>query len=382
MRKILILNGRYVPGYKDGGPVRTIVNLVNVFGNDVQINILCLDRDYGDDKPYPGIKVNEYNRVGLANVYYATEDTYNAKLIEKLSEGMDLIYCCGPYGAFTRAAVRLNKLKKLPCPLMIASMGTFSPKALAIKGLKKRVFFILMKLLSMYKDITWSVTSEREDMELKAVIGQNAVTYIAEDLPRTEILKHEKIKQKDHLDVIFLSRIAVKKNLIDAARILKLLPDDVSCNFDVYGIMEDEEYFRECEKILKSLSNNVNYCYKGEVDPEKVLEILSGYDVFLFPTLGENYGHVIAEAMAAGTVPVISDETPWLDLEKHNAGYALKLNNLNAFKDVLTSLAKEDEESFRLRVDCCKDYIDKHNRDSINNSGYKKIFGINGKENG
>ena len=381
MRKILILNGRYVPGYKDGGPVRTMINLVNVFGNEAEINILCLDRDYGDTEPYPGIKINEYNRVGLANVYYATEETYNADLIEKLSKGMDLIYCCGPFGFFTRACVRLNKLHKLDCPVMIASMGTFSPNALAIKALKKKAFFALMKLLSMYKDITWSVTSEREDSELKAVIGKDAVTYIAEDIPRTDILSHDKIKRQGHIDVIFLSRIARKKNLIEAARILKLLPEDVSCDFDVYGIQEDMDYFRECEKVLLTLPENVNYNYRGEVNPEKVLETLSGYDVFLFPKLGENYGHVIAEAMAAGTVPVISDETPWLDLSEYNAGYALPLNNPDGFKDVLVRLAGEDESAFRLRVQSCKDYIEKHNRESIKNSGYRQIFGINGNEN-
>lgn len=378
MSRILILNGRYIPGYKDGGPVRTLVNLVSIFGREVEINILCLDRDYDDVNPYPGIKVNEFNRVGNANVYYASEDNYNVKLIEKLAVGMDLVYCCGPYGFFTRDAVRLNKMGKLDCPLMIASMGSFSPKAIAIKGLKKRAFFIFMKLLKMYKDVTWSVTSEREDSELRVVLGNKVVTYIAEDLPRTTILPHTKIKKKGHLDIIFLSRIAVKKNLITAAYILKLLPEGLSFNFDIYGIMEDEEYFKECEKVLKTLPKNVKYEYKGEAAPETVMETLSEYDVFLFPTLGENYGHVIAEAMAAGTIPLISDETPWLDMEKYDAGYALSLENTAAFAEVLMNLAREDEDAFRIRVNNTKKYIEEHNRESIENSGYREIFKING----
>lgn len=381
MSKILILNGRYIPGYKDGGPVRTIVNLVSIFGERAEINILCLDRDYGDTEHYPDIKVNEFNRVGNANVYYASADNYNSKLIEELARGMDLVYCCGPYGFFTRAAVRLNKLGKLGCPLMIASMGSFSPKAIAIKGLKKRTFFILMKLLKMYKDITWSVTSGREDSELKAVLGEKVSTIIAEDLPRTTIMPHGKIKEKDHLDIIFLSRIAVKKNLITAAYILKLLPKNLSFDFDIYGIMEDEEYFRECEKVLKTLPENVKYEYKGEAEPEKVMEILSDYDVFLFPTLGENYGHVIAEAMAAGTIPLISDETPWLDMEKYNAGYALPLEDIASFAEVLKDLATEDEEAYRIRINDTKKYIEEHNKKSIENSGYREIFKIDGNRN-
>lgn len=379
MSKVLILTGRYLPGYKDGGPVRSIINLVNVFGKEYEINIVCLDRDHGDAEAYPDIKVNEYNRVGDANVYYATAESYNIGLIEKLSEGMDIVYSCGPYGSYARAAMKLNKQHKLNCPLVVASMGSFSPKALAIKGGKKKLFFTLIKFMGMFKNITWSVTSTREDEELKAVIGKDAKTVIAEDLPRTDILPHGKIKEPGHLDVIFLSRISRKKNLLTAANILKLLPINITCDFAVYGIMEDETYFRECEEVLKTLPENVRYEYKGEVDPEKVLETLSAYDVFLFPTLGENYGHVIAEAMAAGTVPVISDETPWMDLEDNNAGYALPLDDLKVFTDTLSKLASEDESAYRVRVENTKSYIERHNQKSIECSGYREIFGLNGK---
>lgn len=37
MKKVLILMGRYLPGYKDGGPVRTIKNLTDILGNEYDI---------------------------------------------------------------------------------------------------------------------------------------------------------------------------------------------------------------------------------------------------------------------------------------------------------------------------------------------------------
>ena len=376
MSKMLILTGRYLPGYKDGGPVRSIINLTEIFGLEHEINIVCLDRDHGDNKPYDGVKIGEYNTVGNANVYYAAEDDYNIQLIERLAAGMDVVYCCGPYGSYARSAMKLNRQHRLNCPLVIAPMGSFSPEAYAIKGVKKRAYITLMRLMGMFDNVIWSVTSEREDAELKAVFGANIQTVIAQDLPRTDELSHPKIKQAGHLDIIFLSRISRKKNLLAAAQILKLLPNDISCDFDIYGIMEDENYYRECETLLKTLPANVKYEYKGEVDSEDVLEIMSGYDVFLFPTLGENYGHVIAEAMAAGAVPVISDETPWLNLEKSGAGYDIPLVNIAEYAAVLKELALEDEEAFRLRTDRTKQYIKEHNRESIANSGYKKIFDI------
>ena len=70
MKKILIIMGRYLPGYKDGGPVRSIKNLVDRLGEEYDFRILTADRDHGDDKPYSCIKVRDWNRVGAAKVYY------------------------------------------------------------------------------------------------------------------------------------------------------------------------------------------------------------------------------------------------------------------------------------------------------------------------
>lgn len=376
MCKMLILTGRYLPGYKDGGPVRSIVNLVNVFGKEHEITIVCLDRDHGDTAPYEGIKIGEINRVGDANVYYATESEYNASLIEKLAEGMDVVYCCGPYNSYARAAMKLNRQHRFNCPFVIASMGSFSPKALAIKGFKKKLFINLMKFTGMFDNVIWSVTSKREESELKAVIGDKATVVIAEDLPRLDTYPHDKVKIKGHIDIVFLSRISRKKNLLLAARILKRLPENVSCDLDIYGIMEDEGYFGECEEVLRSLPRNVRFCYKGEASSDGVMKVLSEYDAFLFPTLGENYGHVIAEAMAAGTVPIISDQTPWMDLDEKNAGFVRSLEDIEGFVSIITKLACEDENAYRNRVNSTRQYIEAHNKESIERSGYRDIFAL------
>jgi glycosyltransferase involved in cell wall biosynthesis len=35
------------------------------------------------------------------------------------------------------------------------------------------------------------------------------------------------------------------------------------------------------------------------------------YDLFVFPTRGENFGHVIIESLSVGTPVLLSDRTPW-----------------------------------------------------------------------
>ena len=133
--------GRYLPGYKDGGPVRTIKNLVDILGNEYDIRIMCGDRDHGDLNVYPGINVNTYNRVGNANVYYVKNGKYKFKaLFEEIRE-VDVVYCCGPYNDYAIKAMILKKLGLFKQQLVIASMGSFSNGALSLKNKKKIIFF-------------------------------------------------------------------------------------------------------------------------------------------------------------------------------------------------------------------------------------------------
>ena len=57
--------------------------------------------------------------------------------------------------------------------------------------------------------------------------------------------------------------------------------------------------------------------------------MLGKHHVFLFPTLGENFGQVILEAMTAGCAILISDATPWRGLQEKGYGWELPLAQPN-----------------------------------------------------
>ncbi len=58
--------GRYLPGYKDGGPIRSIKNLTDILGDEYDFYIVCQDRDQGDTMPYQNIRYGEWNPVEKA----------------------------------------------------------------------------------------------------------------------------------------------------------------------------------------------------------------------------------------------------------------------------------------------------------------------------
>ncbi len=374
MKKILILAGRYLPGFKDGGPVRTLINLTDLLGDEYDIRLAVLDRDHGDTEPYPNIETNTWVTVGKAQVWYYSPGQMNFSLIKKLSKDVDLIYLCGFYDNYGYETLILNRLNKLfGKPVVLASMGSFSTGALSHKSFKKKVFITLCKALGLFKNITWSVTSEYEKKDVLENIGKKTKCIIAEDPPRSLInTSHSCHSNSGEAKIIFLSRICPQKNLLYAAEILQNVNESI--NFDIYGPLEDPAYWEECEKQLKKLPENVKWHYCGEVETEKVPEIFSLYDGFLFPTMGENYGHVIFESLASGCVPIISDQTPWNDLPSQNAGFVCSLMDKKTFSQTISDFCCLNAEEKSKMGKCTIEVAQQKIRNSKENSGYRKIF--------
>lgn len=339
MKTILILMGRYLPGYKDGGPVRSIKNLVDRLGEEYDFRILTTDRDHGEDKPYPNIRVRDWNIVGAAKVFYVEPGGFNAVTVEKLAAEAELVYICGCFNDYARTALKLKRHGRIKCRIVIAAMGLFSPGAFRIKYPKKKIYMILLRGLGYFRNVEWSATSREEVGDIRREVGKAAVCHLAEDLPRKpEEIMHMTKSSAGSLKVIFLSRISRKKNLYFAAKVLQQVKGNII--FDIYGNKEDLSYWKECEEELKKLKEDIRWQYKGEAAAEQVVKIFSQYDVFLFPTVAENYGHVIFEAMAGGCVPIISDKTPWTREKMKDCGEAVKLDEKTAACDFAQSVQK------------------------------------------
>lgn len=374
MRKILILMGRYLPGHKDGGPLRTVINVTEALGDEYEFYIAALDRDHGDTEPYPNITYNTWNPVGKAKVWYVRPGGFSFSLIRRLARQADLVYTCGFYDDYGYKALILNRLRLLGKPLVVASMGTFSTGALAQKAKKKQLFISLCNRFGLFRNIQWSVTSELEAEDVRKNISRPPVCVIAEDLPRADIPgRTNEGLASGRLRIAFLSRISPKKNLLGAVGMVKKLK--CQTEFTVYGPAEDEEYWERCKAELEDAPENIKWAYKGDVPSEEVQRVFQSHDVFLFPTLGENYGHVIFEALSAGCIPVISDQTPWQGIQERNAGFVLALDDPDSFTMTLEQIAAMPGEMRNKMAENAVMYAREKLNDSRKETGYRKIFG-------
>ena len=100
-------------------------------------------------------------------------------------------------------------------------------------------------------------------------------------------------------------------------------------------------------------------------------------DVFLFPTMAENYGHVIFEALAGGCVPVISDKTPWTGEKMEGCGETVKLDEktvLEDFEKIVTKYTEMTKKEKQEAADRCIAFAGAYRAEEAEEQ-YRKMFG-------
>ncbi len=117
--------------------------------------------------------------------------------------------------------------------------------------------------------------------------------------------------------------------------------------FDIFGPIQEADYWQACQRIIaKGLPENVRVTYKGEIANAVVPATLAGYDLFFLPTRGENFGHAIFDALEAGVPALISDQTPFCDLERHGAGWTLPLDEPERFVAAIDAVHRMAPDEF------------------------------------
>ncbi len=382
MKNILILIHCYYPGYKAGGPQNTVKQIVETYGNKSNISILTKNHDVGEKTLYE-LETNCWIPVGNAKVKYLSDKKYNLKSISKAYKDFDMIYACGIFEVGTILILIIHRFSgKKKKDLYVASMGVFSKGALSLKTNKKRIFIFLCKLFGFFNDIKWCFSSIMEKAEAEACLGSNYINQylITRNIPKKanfnmirSYIKNYNKKQGE-LRIIFLSRISPKKNIEFCADILNS-EFTGTIRFDIYGICSDNRYLQKCKEAFRNLPSNIIVEIKSEIRPEETIKKFSEYDVFLFPTKGENYGHAIFESLAGGCIPIISDQTPWSDIMKLNCGFVFSLNEIEKFRETIRRLLVYDTIQMVEMKKRAIDYAENDYKETLNNTEYKQIFG-------
>ncbi|MCR4348016.1 MAG: glycosyltransferase [Sulfuricaulis sp.] len=362
--------------------MRTIANMVERLGDEFDFRIVTTDRDIDDAQAYGGVQVDRWNRVGNAQVYYASPGSRSLRRISQIMQQTphDVQYLNSFFDpVFTFKPLLARYLGWAPASaLVIAPRGEFSVGALEIKRWKKAAYIAVMRKLGLCREAIWQASSELEVADIMLVmnpLNQRGEMVVAADIVgeaatgesgdlevpvQIAFNPSEGLQGAVHrnnrefrsagepLRLCFLSRISPKKNLDYALRVLAQVR--VPIRFSIYGPQEEPAYWAECQRLIAALPAHVEATYCGSVEHQHVVAIFTQHDLFFFPTRGENFGHVIYEALCAGTPVLLSDQTPWRDLEQHGVGWALPLGDPSAFVRVIEDVADWNSESTRVTL--------------------------------
>jgi glycosyltransferase involved in cell wall biosynthesis len=350
--KVLLFAGYFTPAFAAGGPVRSLENLIGTLGDEIEFCVVTRDRDLGSNEPFPDIAPGVWQPVGKARVMYVGGRNPWAQFRKIIrTTPYDTLYLNSFWDPqFSTLPLILSRMiHGASRRIILAPRGEFSPGAIAIKPVKKRMMLALSRLAALHNGLTWEASSELDAQDIRACLGRRAqdVRVVGNLIQVPKGVDRPTRKLGAPLKIVFLSRISPMKNLDFALKVLASVTEPVC--FTIIGPREDAAYANRCDDLIEQLPANVIVREKGALEPSRVVEELSQHDLFFFPTRGENFGHVIAEALQAGLRVLISDQTPWGGLERAGVGFDLPLNDPSAFARIIDAESEVQDDGNQMQ---------------------------------
>lgn len=373
--KILICYDFFPPAFKGGGIIRSVFNLSEFLTEFCEVYVFTSDSDLGASSK---LNVSPNTWVDYApdlKVFYSDKTQQSLMGVYQIMNHVkpDVIYLNGVFTPrFSLIPLLIFKFLNVPPLLVIAPRGMLAEGALSIKPLKKKLYLFVFKQLGFHRKMKWQATSQQEILDISRVFGSNCSIEMASNIPEIntsaffDLEKHEK-----SLTIVFLALISPVKNLKYLIDLVNQIPEPYSISLDIYGPVKDSYYWEECINAIKLSPRHIQISYKGELEPSEVNKVLGRYHLFSLLTLGENFGHSIFESLNAGTPVVISNKTPWKDLDKYEAGWDMDLNEGARIVRLFLEIADMDQNAYpKFRIGARN-----HANRFIEETDFKKQYG-------
>jgi glycosyltransferase involved in cell wall biosynthesis len=347
--RVLVLSPYFLPGTHGGGVVRALQGLTVGLSEHFEFVVACSEFDCRSDTPYPqAARAAAQQSTGLELHYLSRRWPLWRQLRNLLRQPWSLVYLNSllswRYTALALLMLCMLRVKHRAPAVLLAPRGELLVGAWSQSRFKKQVYFALLRRLGLLNGVQFHATSHEERQRLLELGLQPA--HLAADAPPLAPLQLPPPAQPDGptLRLVYMSRIDSHKNLGLALKALQ----QVACKveFNIHGAINDAAYWQHCQALMAALPSHVSATYHGPAAPDQVFEILGQHEMLVLPTLGENHGYVIAEALLAGCVPLISNRTPWVQLAAMQAGYTVPIytdsgsDNASGFAQAMDGFAK------------------------------------------
>jgi glycosyltransferase involved in cell wall biosynthesis len=376
-KTILVFADWFEPGFKAGGPIRSCVNFVHQMKERYTIYVFTTDRDLNETAAYADIEADKW--VDYANrvkVFYCSPEKLSWNHIQQQVKTInaDIIYLNSMYSRyFSIYPLLMKKFGILKSKVVLAPRGMLKDSAVQFKSKKKKFFLTVFRQMRLHRFTHFHATDTTEEQDVKKYFGNKVQVTLASNFPG--VIKDYSgsiVKKVNELSVVFIGRLHPVKNLDFLLQSLQPVSGNVILT--IVGNAEDEAYVNQCKSIIKGFPDRIKVRFAGEIPNNQVGEIIAQHHIFALPTQGENFGHAIFEALAAGKPVLISDQTPWRHLEKASAGWDIPLQQTEWFTNALQRAVYLDQAGYDALSRGAWEFVRQFIQQSELQTAYNNIF--------
>lgn len=258
----------------------------------------------------------------------------------------DLIHSQNLWTPFYHWVAKISR--ELKIPYIMTPRGTLEPWCLSQKKIKKIIALKIYQIADLNKASAVLATSEMEAKNIQNIGVKTPIAVIPNGIDITEYpCRTNQDKYKIRKQILFLSRIHKKKGielLINSWYDLKNKYPDWSVVIVGNG---DVEYITELNTIIKNQDLTDSIKIMPPVFGQEKIELYKQSSLFVLPTYSENFGMVIAEAMACGLPVITTSGTPWDKLSQLGLGWYIEPNQKSLTAAIDEALQEGSNELYK-----------------------------------
>ena len=243
--------------------------------------------------------------------------------------------------------------RTLKVPRMVSPRGMLTAWALQHRGLKKRVAWRLYQKRDLETAQALHATSADEAAAFRAVGLTQPIAIIPNgvELPPGNRKSEIGNRKSEIRTVLFLGRIHPVKGLLDLVRAWAAInrKSEIGNRKSngwrmVVAGGGEARHVIELKAEIRKLKLETSFEFIGPVDGEAKWELYRAADLFLLPSHSENFGIVVAEALACGVPAIATRGCPWEDLATHQCGWWTENGPEGLAVGLRDALGRSDDE--------------------------------------
>ncbi|MEQ8693685.1 MAG: glycosyltransferase, partial [Pseudomonadales bacterium] len=229
----------------------------------------------------------------------------------------DVVHLTGPYNFPVIPTLLICRLTRTP--LVWSPRGGFQATAQWTGAPRRRIKAAFETLADLVRPrcMVFHVTAEVEAETSLHNFPGNASTLIPNAIEIPETLPPRVWQPDGRLRLAFLSRVHQKKGLDLLIPALATLATHVT--LEIYG-EGHPTYIEELKGQIAAAGLTDRVHFHGHVAGKSKTQAFNECDLFVLPSHSENFGIVVAEALAHGIPVLTTVKTPWAGVEIEGCG--------------------------------------------------------------